>query len=431
MNPVDYTAQFSDPVQDYVGGFKAARMGREVELQEQAIAEQERMKPILLQRQQRVMDVMANPNATLNDYRSIIPLVDPKQLNAITEVYKSRSDEVQRDRLGFGLKVMNAYEAGADQVANGLIKERLAAMEGSGGDPKEIFALKQTMANPRLGRMLIGGETAAMEHYQSAMQGKQTEQTIRDKELMRPLEIREKEAKIRKTDADIALEAAKYNLGVDEYNLKVAKAESELSGSRLPSLGAKQIETINEQAREAEGKIAYADQAAQLAQKMITLKDSSSGGIGTKGVNAFLRAVGAEGQEQAIRDQYDGLRSRGVIQRIPKGLAPMSNTDLDFIQRGFPPANADPEYIAGFMNAFSKAVKVDGLMQKASAGWENSFGTIPSKANRDIELYGVVVPKGASFDDFQKSYINSSMPTDGAAPAQSSGASYMSWGRKK
>lgn len=427
MGPIDYTSQFTDPVASAMGGFKLARGVREAELQEQAIAEAERMKPILQAQQQEIMRVFANPNSTLADYRRILPYMPKDKMEGFNNVYKNMGEEIQRDRLGFGLKVMSAYENGANEVAEGLIKERVAAMESSGGDPKELAALKQAIGNPRLGRMLIGAETAAMQGYQSAAQGVETFQRVSENAETLPVRMAEKESEIAKRRAETVLNAKKYNLDVAEYERKVLKDAAELSGTREPKLGAEQVKEINKQSREAEAKISYATQAAAVADKLDQL--STPGGIVTKGWNAAMRAAGVDMKDQFVRDEYDRIRSQGIIKRIPPGLGQMSNADREFFEKGFPPASADPAYIARFMRVLSKAVQIDGQMQKASAAWENSFGTLPAEANRDIQIYGVSVPKGANFEDFQKAYINSSMPSAPAAEAPTGGKGYLKYGQ--
>jgi len=146
------------------------------------------------------------------------------------------------------------------------------------------------------------------------------------------------------------------------------------------------------------------------------------GGIFTKGWNATARALGQEGDEIAIRDRFERLRAKGVISNMPKGLAPMSNTDLELIQKGWPAANADPKYIAGFARAYAKMQELDGLLMKSSSAWENAFATLPNAANRDINLHGVMVPKGTTVDEYQKAFVAANMPSEGtAAPASTGG----------
>lgn len=427
--PLDYTSQIENPLASAMGGFKLARGQREAELQEQAIAEAERMKPILEAQQREVMNVFANPNATLADYRRILPFVPKDKMEGFNNVYKGMGEEIQRDRLGFGLKVMNAYESGANEVADGLVKERLAGMEAAGqGNTKEAFALKQIVGNPRLGRMLIGPETAAMQGYQSAAQGAETFQRIAENAETLPTRIAEKESEIAKRRADTVLNAKKYNLDVAEYERKVLKDSAELGETRSPKLGAEQVKEINKQSREAEAKISYASQAASVADKLDEL--GSAGGLVSRGMNAALRAAGVDYKEQFVRDEYDRIRSQGIIKRIPPGLGQMSNADREFFEKGFPPAGANAAYIARFMRVLSKAVQIDGQMQKASAAWENSFGTLPSPANRDIQIYGVAVPAGATYEDFQKAYINSTVPKEQTeVPRETPGKSYLRYGQ--
>jgi len=221
-------------------------------------------------------------------------------------------------------------------------------------------------------------------------------------------------------------------LDTAEYERKVLKDQAELEKARLPDLKVEQINKINEEARKANSMLSFSDRANELAGK-IKAADATGGGLATRGFMAAARAVGHNGSEQMIRDQYETLRSEGILQRMPPNLGAMSDADRKFLEAGFPPASADGAYIAGFLQALSKGVKAAGLVKKAESAWENSFSTLPNPANRDVQIYGVSVPKGSTLDDFKAAYVSRMMPEavkkdKGAGGASAAGESADYWG---
>jgi hypothetical protein len=71
----------------------------------------------------------------------------------------------------------------------------------------------------------------------------------------------------------------------------------------------------------------------------------------------FVKFAGNEGDFQLLRQEYDQLRNREVIQSLPKG--PASDKDIAIAQKGWPPATANAAYVAAFMRGMAKMKAIE------------------------------------------------------------------------
>lgn len=93
-----------------------------------------------------------------------------------------------------------------------------------------------------------------------------------------------------------------------------------------------------------------ATQADELSKQYITL-DPVSGKIAVvaEGIKDFF---GVENNVSVMRKNTTKLINEGIIQALPKG--PASDTDVALVARGFPESTANPEYLAQWLDAYSR-----------------------------------------------------------------------------
>jgi hypothetical protein len=93
-----------------------------------------------------------------------------------------------------------------------------------------------------------------------------------------------------------------------------------------------------------------ATQAAELSKEYMTLDPVS--GQAAKVAEGIKDFFGVENNVSAMRKNTTKLINEGIIQALPKG--PASDTDVALVARGFPESTADPEYLASWLDAYSR-----------------------------------------------------------------------------
>lgn len=93
-----------------------------------------------------------------------------------------------------------------------------------------------------------------------------------------------------------------------------------------------------------------ATQADELSKQYVSL-DPVSGQIAkvAEGIKDFF---GVENNVSVMRKNTTKLINEGIIQALPKG--PASDTDVALVARGFPESTANPEYLAQWLDAYSR-----------------------------------------------------------------------------
>jgi len=123
--PVDYRLQQTDPLLSMMQGMRAGSAIQQVK-------EQELAKEQAAQSQQKLYELMNNPEATETDYRKFVALMPKEQQEGIMNVWNSMEEGKRQGMLDFTGSVMSALQGGQTETAIDLLKKRSEAEKNSG-----------------------------------------------------------------------------------------------------------------------------------------------------------------------------------------------------------------------------------------------------------------------------------------------------------
>ncbi len=440
MNPINYTALQTDPAQALTQGLKVGMtldaIGMEKQQQQMALQAQQQA----LEGQRAMQMVLSNPNATVQDYGAIAA-INPKFRESIKDQWDRMDTTRQQSTLMDAAKLHSSLSSGRPDVALGLIGTQLQAAENSGDKPRaqQIKMFKDMIEQaPDYARAMIGASLAAMpggDKYFSSVKTQGEED--------RAVANAPAEAAKKRADAQKAIIDARYaepktraeinnvlsqtsergeRLGLDrdKFNLEFDTKLTELQSKQgMPALSAGMEKLQAESVGNSLVSKTASDRATGLAQ---ALKSAPTDMVGKplRWLAENAKSVtGYEDAYTALRQDYVRIRNQGLLSDLPPG--PASDKDIALMKDGFPNENQSPEYIANWLESYSKVQKAIAQKEEAKAEWISSVGSLRN-AGKDITIGTVTVPAGTSFVEFIGR-------TQGAAPKPKNATGYMDFGR--
>jgi hypothetical protein len=82
-----------------------------------------------------------------------------------------------------------------------------------------------------------------------------------------------------------------------------------------------------------------------------------------------------------------------------------TDKDIELALKGLPPETADAAVLASFLRGMAKMSQYDAVAESAKSEWVNSNGTL-GRANKDIDIGGIQVPKGTTYVDFARQFMD-------------------------
>lgn len=442
LNPVNYLTDVANPyasaMQGYTQGTNLVAGIQQAEFDRQ-LAEQKR-----LAEQQKRADMQAFAtlqNPTAKDYAAIM-----NQYPELSENYKRSWDILDKDQkqrtLSSSSQVYAALSSGQPLVAQQLLERQAEAALNSGDieTSKHLDALSQIVQqDPSLAQKQIGMFMSATSPDQFATITKTLGEEQRSNQLQ-PYEIAQKQAQTGLTQAQTNLAGAQtfkttaegqqaqyeaqntpiklqlanqlgqaqidkiyadidnqaQRLGIDRDKLtsdvELKLAELQQTGSKL-SDGAQKI--VNDSIIASSSASSSASSLNDLANRL----DSAGGGYGafSRASEWLKNATGNQGAMTSLRQEYTRMRNSEAIKMLPPG--PATDKDIELVMQGFPKDTADSREIASFLRGMAKLNQRTAVMEEAKAEWTNMNGSMGSN-KRDIEVLGVRVPQGTTFNNF-------------------------------
>lgn len=448
MEPLNYGGlePVKSPFDQFVGGLGAGVALSDIQArrqdQELKRQEDERKRQLQLQMQQDLGVLASNPNPTARDYATVMTKY-PQISEHLKKGFDILQPEQQAAKVNTATQVYAAINSGANDVAIRLLTEQATALRNSGNE-KEAKAT-ETMAKliemnpatartsaglllssvmgadkfattfPALGRETREGERAQPElrkvEGEAAKVG--AEAAIKRLELLNTPEAQDlkrgkTQAEIRDIESNILNRAGELEHKRDTLltNTEIEKLKLRLKDNEVPEDARK---LVNSLAAGVTMKNNQSTRALSLAGRFETMDngffDAQRGGWVTTGWNALNRAMGSEGEAQALRQEYSRIRNQNIVATLPPAFNQnFSNTDRQFVEAGIPKEDADPKYIAGFLRATGKLLSLEASADRATAAWVAANQSL-SDARRDLVVDGIKVPAGTSFADFTKEYV--------------------------
>lgn len=438
--PFDYItpAAQQNPFGSAMQGFA---LGNQVQQQQQQqqLAQQQIQAQMDQQRQYQsdISALLQNPNAGAKDFAGF-QLKYPQFKDATKAPFEALSEDQRKNEVAFAGRAYSALNSGRKDLALSMMDDRLKAMENSGANPQQIAGLRGTRdlidALPiEQARNAAGMYVATIsDPKQASSIFGQLGQESRAQQLQ-PFKTEEArignvktEAEIANVRSQIAERTDRLGLDRDKFNLDFDAKLAELQQKGGVKLSAGMEKTQADS-------VGAATVAQQASDDAATLADQFRNAGGGYGVGATLseKLAGLTGSQDSLtqlRKRYIQIKNQAALSMLPPG--PASDKDISVIQSGFLPETADSKQIADWLNSFSKVQKAVAMRENAKADWISEVGNT-GKANKDIEVSGIQVPAGTSFNDFLRRGLKTQEVADPAQPAAAR-PRYLqpdSWGR--
>ena len=310
-----------------------------------------------------------NPEqAKLSTYLIAAQGLDPSQFGEYNAKFgnERREDQLQPYEVaqaGVNINKTNA-EIGQTQAQTGLTRQQIQTEQ-------QNTAIKQAEAN------------AAPEYY-----------NLRNQETV---------AAIDKIKSDQRLGMLNYELESDKLDadLEWRYEELERKGTALGDAGQK---LVNDAVTESVTLANLAQQQSSLAKKAAA--SGQAGGAMTKGWEGVKNAMGISTTRSDMVKEVTRLINSEVIKGLPPG--PATDKDIEIIKAGFPKETADGATISRFMQAMSNVNMAAAANKQMQAEWLSQNGSLGS-SKRDLDVMGVKVPKGSTYQDFSSKNMGNSI----------------------
>lgn len=397
MQPINYLGMIPQPDigQNLLQGLKIGAGIQELqaatELKQQQLLEKQQAMALQEQYARDLQATLQNPTA---QGFAALTAKYPKQREAFESSWKTLTDAQKESEFSAGTQAFNAIQSGRVDVAKAQLDQRIEAMKNAGQDPSKLVQMRDVLdQDPKLFAGQLGLVLSSIDPDKWA----KTTKTQQETELQ-PLVAAEKRAGIANIQSQITERAARLGLDRD-------KLQSEVE-MKLTELGAKQGE-LGEGAKKLINESVIASVAGESsAANMIDLADRferEGGGYG--GLSGALefgkKTVGWQGGMTELRNNYARIRNSAAMRNLPPG--PATDKDIEMARQGMPPETADAGHIASFLRGMAKVERMNAQLEDAKAQWIGSVGAL-GKPRTDIEIGGVKVPAGTTFNEFQRQF---------------------------
>ena len=372
--------------------------------------------------------------------------------------WETLSKDRQDNELRFGGQVMSALSSNQPQIGIQLLRERATAERNAGREQQakayetwaQMAEVSPQSAQKTIGIMLAGvpGGDKVLEGSIKALKAPAevaaSEATARGgaaiatrEELVTAntptrlaLENTQTAANIRNLDSQIADRAGRLVLDQNRLKLDRDKLQSDVElrlfelNQKGTQLDASATKIVNDSAVAAVGAEQSAGRMLDLASRLE--QEGGGRGVFTSASEWFKKATGNQDGWTQARQEYIRLRNTQAIKSLPPG--PATDRDIELALKGFPPDNADAATLASFMRGMAKMQQYEAVAESAKSEWVNSVGSL-GRATRDIEIGGIQAPKGTTYVDFARQFMDQRAQDLAAAQAGRAvaGRGYMRW----
>jgi hypothetical protein len=204
----------------------------------------------------------------------------------------------------------------------------------------------------------------------------------------------EKNWNVKNVQSQINTRAAQLGLDAQTTAATVAEKLASIS-DKANSLPADTRKLVNDSALLASTSKQSANQMNDLANRI-----ESIGGYGAASrLSEFAKsAIGAEGYETSLRQEYTRVRNSQAIKALPPG--PATDKDIELALSGFPKNTADSKLVAQFLRGMAKLQDIDAAVSNAKTDWlAQNNGTL-TRAGKTFIAGDFTVRPGESFNDF-------------------------------
>lgn len=206
--------------------------------------------------------------------------------------------------------------------------------------------------------------------------------------------LNEKNWNVKNVQSQINNRAAQLGLDAQTTAATVAEKLASIS-DKANSLPADTRKLVNDSALLASTSKQSANQMNDLANRI-----ESIGGYGAASrLSEFAKsAIGAEGYETSLRQEYTRVRNSQAIKALPPG--PATDKDIELALSGFPKNTADSKLVAQFLRGMAKLQDIDAAVSNAKTDWlAQNNGTL-TRAGKTFVAGDFTARPGETWNDF-------------------------------
>lgn len=418
VQPANYSINVQSPLQAFG---QAAQFGAglaEMDARRQA-QQQEAVRQQALNTEFQRVSAIQNPQA--KDFMGLSFLMTPAQMESVRKTYDLGSEEQKSNQLLFAGKVLSAFNSGNNQIGIDLLENRATAEENSGR--KEQGQAFRSYAE--LARINPGAAKATIGMLLATLRGGDKTIEATTKAQLAPSQISKSQADAATAQLEAADTPTRLNLGniktraeinnindtirnrTDQLNLNRDQLTGEVQ-IKLTELAQKQgtlepsaIKIINDSVVSSIG----LEQAAGTTLDLATKLEQAAGrsGVTAKFSESLKSISGNQDALTQLRNEYTRVRNSAAIKSLPPGVA--TDKDIELALKGIPSETANAETQASFLRGVAKMQQYEAATESAKSEWVNSTGNL-GRSKSDIEIGGIRVPKGTTFPEFARQFMD-------------------------
>lgn len=449
VQPINYQLNVQSPFEAALSGFKIGATIADVAAQrQQQEAELARRQSL----QTQVNALMQNPNPTARDFTNVAMLLPKAEADSMRANWDTLSKDRQENELRFSGQVMSAFSAKQPQIGIQLLRERATAERNAGRADQakayetwaQLAEVSPQSAQTTIGIMLglvPGGDkalTSSIQALKAPAEIRQGEAGATKEELITAntptrlaLENTQTAANIRNLDSQIADRAGRLVLDRDRLKLDRDKLQSDVElklfelNQKGTQLDGSATKIVNDSAVAAVGSEQAAGRMLDLASQLEQQPGAFTGAAGSA-AEWLKKTTGNQDAMTQLRNEYTRLRNTQAIKSLPPGVA--TDKDIELALKGLPPETANAATLASFLRGMAKMSQSEAVAEGAKSEWVNSVGSL-GRATRDIDIGGIQVPKGTTYVDFARQFMDQRAQDLAAAQAGRavSNRGYMRW----
>lgn len=188
----------------------------------------------------------------------------------------------------------------------------------------------------------------------------------------------------------LALDTQKLTADIDQRQQEIDQKFGQLTGP------AEKI--VNDSSAAAAAAVQSAAKVQDLADRFKTSNMGAS--YKARGAELWKQVTGSQDAYTQIRAEWQQMRNKGALANRADMPGSMSNADREFLLQGFPRDDANPAYIARWLETMARASTAVAKQEDSKAEWVAQNGNL-GPTRRDIVVDGHRVPKGMTFSQQQ------------------------------
>lgn len=376
----------------------------------------------LIEQHKLYADMVTNPSAqNIFGYMAKYPQMS----EGVKRAYDVLQPAQQQAELRTMTDVAAALNAGKPEVARDILTKRAVADKAAGIDTSHYDQINKliddnpahsrTLANLALASVLgkdkfaeafpalskLPGEVAKgeAEAVKAGAEASAAPQIIATDIATKKAQIERMAAQTQNEIEQLKLGWAKQNLDADTLATNTAVELQKLAQTGREVKGVSLSEMTQAVGKAQSGEM-LANQSEDLADKIAG--SGARGGMGSSWAEWMKRNTGLQDPVSMLRAQYQQVINQQAIKNLPPG--PASDKDIQFARQAFPKPTDPPEYVAQFLKGLAKMQRITATADARRADWISANGDIGT-AKDDLQVGGVLVPKGTTFLEFNRNQV--------------------------